>query len=376
VGATVKAPLVTVVLPVRNGAADLPKAVDTILAQTFADFELIAINDGSTDRTGAVLDSLRDPRVRVIHQHNMGLAAALNRGISMARGQYIARQDHDDWAKPTRLEKQVAFLEAHPDCALVGTRAEVWRGDQRTDRALDHPTDDVALRFELLFDSSFVHSSVMMRKAALDVVGAYATDPARHPPEDYELWSRLARRYRVANLAERLTIYREVSNSLSRSPQYRSAAFMERLVLISAENLAAAVGASEPGQVHRDIAALTHREFSRVSSNPSIDGMCRVIEEAGARICANVSNSDVPDRVVARIEALRELHAHHKVRMKVDPAGEAAPARRPPYSKTHQIRHFLVALLRAFLPPAQFDKLRKFVRTRVAQSANLNRPRT
>ena len=117
-------PLVSVVLPVRNGAADLPKAIDTILAQTFTDFELIVVNDGSTDGTAAVLDAIRDPRVRVVHQENMGLAAALNRGISLARGRYIARQDHDDWAKPTRLEKQVAFMEANPDCALVGTCAD------------------------------------------------------------------------------------------------------------------------------------------------------------------------------------------------------------------------------------------------------------
>ena len=116
-------PPVSVILPVRDGAADLPTAVDTILKQTFADFELIAIDDGSSDGTAAVLDGLRDPRVRVIHQDNMGLAATLNRGIALACGRYIARQDHDDLAMPTRLEKQVAFMEANPDCALVGTRA-------------------------------------------------------------------------------------------------------------------------------------------------------------------------------------------------------------------------------------------------------------
>jgi glycosyltransferase involved in cell wall biosynthesis len=110
-------PLVSVVLFVRNGAADLRKAVDTILAQTFSGFELIAINDGSTDGTAPVLDGLRDPRVRVVHQDGVGLAAALNRGITLAGGRYIARQDHDDWAMPTRLEKQVAFLE--PRCSSI-----------------------------------------------------------------------------------------------------------------------------------------------------------------------------------------------------------------------------------------------------------------
>src|ERR1700687_4798351 len=105
--------LVSVVLSVHNGATDLPTAIDTILAQTFTDFELIAIDNGSTDGTAGVLDGLADPRVRVVHQCDMGLPAALNRGIALARGRYIARQDHDDWAKPTRLEKQVAFMQAN-----------------------------------------------------------------------------------------------------------------------------------------------------------------------------------------------------------------------------------------------------------------------
>ena len=94
-------PTVSVVLSVRNGGADLPKALETILNQSFSDLELIAINNGSTDGTREFLDQIVDPRVRVYHQEDQGLAAALNRGISLARGRYIARQDHDDWALPS-----------------------------------------------------------------------------------------------------------------------------------------------------------------------------------------------------------------------------------------------------------------------------------
>jgi cellulose synthase/poly-beta-1,6-N-acetylglucosamine synthase-like glycosyltransferase len=298
-------PPVSVILSVHNGAADLPKAVDTILAQTFSDFELIAINDGSTDETASILNSIRDPRVRVFHQDNMGFPGALNRGIALARGRYIARQDHDDWARPTRLEKQVAFLEADPDCALVGTRAEIWVGDQKTERAHDHPTDNAALQFELLFGNPFVHSSMLLRKSALDAVGPYTTDPARQPPEDYELWSRIARRYKVANLPERLTIYREVPRSLSRAGPNP---FQEKLVLISSENLAHATGNMVPDQRHRDISAMTHHAYWMMSRRPDIDGMCRAIEEAGARIRADVAGSDVSDRSAARIRYLRHEH--------------------------------------------------------------------
>ncbi len=295
-------PLVSVVLSVHNGAADLPGAIDTILRQTFSDFELIAIDNGSTDGTAAVLDGLRDPRVRVVHQDDMGLAAALNRGIALARGSYIARQDHDDWAKPTRLEKQVAFLEAHPDHALVGTRAEIWVEDRKTGRAHDHPTDNAALQFELLFNYPFVHSSMMLRKSALDAVGGYSTNRSRQPPEDYELWSRLARHYQVANLPERLTVYREVPSSLSRSGPNP---FREKLVLISSENLAHATGCTTPEQCHRDAAALTHKAYRMMSRKPDIEEMCRAVAEAGARIRAGIPRSDVAERASARMRGLR-----------------------------------------------------------------------
>jgi hypothetical protein len=304
-------PLVSVILPVHNGAADAPRAVESILAQTFPDFELIAINDGSTDGTAAVLDGIVDPRVRVIHQDGVGLAASLNRGIALARGHYIARQDHDDWAMPTRLEKQITFLKANPGCAIVGTRAEISEGDRKTGRAHDHPTSDPALQFELLFDNPFVHSSMMICKPVLDEMGVYTTDPARQPPEDYELWSRIARRYQVANLPERLTIYREVPNSLSRRPP---PVFNDTIALISAENLAASMGEVVPGRLHWDIAALFHRLPERLSADPDLEGMCEVIHHAGRRIFERAPDSDVPARVSGRVKKLRILLAEHKLR--------------------------------------------------------------
>lgn len=280
-------PTVSVVLSVRNGDTDLPKALDKILSQSFSDFEVIAINNGSTDGTRAFLDQITDLRVRVYHQEDKGLAAALNRGISLARGRYIARQDHDDWAVVSRLAKQVAFLDANPDHALVGTRAEIWVGDRPTGRFHDHPTEDAELRFSLLFNNFMVHSSVMMRKAALDQVGVYTTDPSRQPPEDYELWSRIARRFRMANLPERLTIYREVPTSMSRE---NADPFKEKLILISAENLAmAADGLPKPGLIHLDVACFIHKAPEKVSHTADLDAMCAVISRAGAAIFGNRS---------------------------------------------------------------------------------------
>lgn len=288
------APTVSVVLSVRNGGSDLPRALDTILNQTFADFELIAINNGSIDGTAAYLDGIADPRVRVFHQADAGLAAALNRGISLARGRYVARQDHDDLADPTRIAKEVAFLEAHPEYALVGTRAEIWIGDTPTSRFHDHPTENEILQFDLLFNNPFVHSSVMIRKSALDRVGSYTTDPARQPPEDYELWSRIARRHRVANLPERLTVYREVPSSMSRAG---ARPFLEKLVTISAENLAHASGATTPKQIHLDVAGLIHQAEDGISHKPDVAAMCAVVAEAGRRVGGGKPNAELARRI-------------------------------------------------------------------------------
>src|SRR5579872_4023526 len=286
-------PAVSVVLSVRNGGTDLPVALDTILKQSFSDFELIAINNGSTDGTREFLDRIADPRLRVFHQADTGLAAALNRGISLARGRYIARQDHDDLADPSRIAKQVAFLDANPEYALVGTCAEIWVGDRPSGRFHDHPTEDEILRFDLLFNNPFVHSSVMIRKSALDNIGGYSTDPARQPPEDYELWSRIARHYRVANLAERLTVYREVPSSMSRDSRQP---FVRKLVTISSENLAHATGAAGPELIHIDIAALVHGAELR-SQRPDIKAMSAIVAEAGRRIGGGQPSPELGRRI-------------------------------------------------------------------------------
>lgn len=301
-------PDVSVVLSVRNGGADLPKAIDSILAQSFTNFELIAINNGSKDGTRAYLDSIADPRVRVFHQADAGLAAALNRGIALARGRYIARQDHDDLADPCRIARQVAFLDAHPEHGLVGTCAEIWIGDKPSGRFHDHPAENDILQFDLLFNNPFVHSSVMMRKAALDRVGGYTADPARQPPEDYELWSRIAREYRLANLPERLTVYREVPTSMSRDGLQP---FLHKLVTISSENLAHAAGVAAPEKIHVEIAALVHGVEALIPPKPDLDRMCAVIADAGRRIGGGKPREELARRI-ARTKAL----LRHRIRLR------------------------------------------------------------
>lgn len=293
-------PLVSVLMPIYNGAADLGKALDSVLSQTFRDFEVIAINDGSKDDSAGLLNAVDDPRVRVIHQDNMGLAATLNRGLSMARGALIARQDQDDLSHPERFARQVAFLQSNPECVLLGTAAEIWIGDEPTDRAHDHPTEHALLVFDLLFNNPFVHSSVMMRRDAVLALGGYATDKERQPPEDYELWSRLARHGRVSNLPERLVVYREVPHSMSRvGPN----PFLDRLVTLSAENLGFSNGLDQPDSVMQDVAALTHSAFHRLSRRPNIHAMTQAVNGAAGRIAAD--DPAVRARAAERVRILQ-----------------------------------------------------------------------
>jgi len=289
-----KKPLVSVLLPVYNGSRYLRKAIDSILGQTFRDYEFVIIDDGSADNTMEIIKSYRDERIRAIHQNNKGLAATLNIGIVLCNGTYIARMDSDDISMPTRLEKQVTYMENHPRCALLGTRAEIWIGDKRTDRFHDHPTDNLSLKFELMFDNYFVHASVMLRKSALEDLGGYTTDPVRQPPEDYELWSRFARKYEVANLPERLTIYREFPNSLSRVTTENP--FVDKLIFLSSENIAYELGLDEPSANILDLAALIHNAPHRLSKHPNIKGICVLIDDLCQKINFLGTSSDVLNR--------------------------------------------------------------------------------
>lgn len=228
-------PAISVILPVYNGLPYLIDSINSVLAQSFEDFELIIINDGSTDNSEMVVKKISDSRVRYEYQRNQGLAAALNKGVQLAKGKFIARLDQDDLMLNTRLAKQMEYLESQPNCAMVGTWSDIWVGTKPTDRGHRHATSHKALQLELLFDNPFVHSSVMMRTDASRELGGYSEDKSRQPPEDYDLWSRISHKYRVANIPEVLTVYREVEGSMSRTGDNP---FLANVIQVSTENLA------------------------------------------------------------------------------------------------------------------------------------------
>ncbi len=244
-------PLVSVIMPLYNAEAYLREAIDSILAQRYSHFELLILNDGSSDASEEICLSYKDPRIRYHAHKNIGLAGTLNKGLALSTGKYIARQDQDDVAHCERFEKQVAYLEAHQEVLLLGTRANVFSDTQDFIKRHDHATHPALLKFDLLFDNPFVHSTVMFRKKDIDLVGGYTTD--RSYFEDYELWSRFAERGDVANLPDVLLEYRHHEKGLSKSTNY----FKEDAVLNqSLLNMESLMGQKK--EVYQELAALYH----------------------------------------------------------------------------------------------------------------------
>lgn len=202
------APAVSVLMPVYNGERFLVEAIESILGQTFADFEFVIVDDGSTDSSPAILADYasRDLRIRVLSQANTGIVAALNRGLAECRAPLVARMDADDISLPTRLERQVAFLAVHPHVAVVGTAFQLVSETGSAGPVVRHARAHHAIRRGLRHGNCLGHPTVMMRREAIVAVGGYR-EFLRHA-EDYDLWARVAERYELANISDCLLLYR------------------------------------------------------------------------------------------------------------------------------------------------------------------------
>jgi hypothetical protein len=219
----------SVVIAVRNGETSLPATIECLRGQTFLDYELIVIDDGSTDRTWEYLSGLEIPRFRA-HRNiaNRGQTAALNQGLAMTQGRYVARHDDEDISDPERLEKQVAFLDDHPEVVLVGTQVAWIDAGGELVRQFEYPTEHQAIRERLTEKNSFAHGSVMIRREALDQVGGYRE--TFRLAQDYDLWLRLAEQYQVANLSETLYKMRFSTQmaSVARNAEQAAYAYLAR----------------------------------------------------------------------------------------------------------------------------------------------------
>lgn len=211
-------PFVSVVMPVYNGSRFVRVAIESVLAQTFAEFEIIVVDDASSDDSYSIVAAIRDPRIRLVrNEKNLGSYPSSNLGIGMARGRYVTRHDADDISLPSRFERQVSLLEDDPHVVLVSS--EYWKIDesgqmQRRISSLRRSGHHHAVPWHLLFYNHLgAHSQVMMRRDDLVAVGGYPTE-ARYS-QDYRLWVQMAQRGKVVTLPDVLLYYRSHPNSIS-----------------------------------------------------------------------------------------------------------------------------------------------------------------
>ncbi|MGE9290239.1 MAG: glycosyltransferase family 2 protein [Puniceicoccales bacterium] len=197
-------PRVSILLPVYNGEKYIRAAIESIVVQSYPHWELLVLDDGSTDRSLEIARSFSDERVRSLpNGENLGVAKTLNRGMALSQGEFIARMDADDEALPERLEKQVAFLDSHREVDLLGTNALSAESGKPT-FAVPVKHDDICSN--LLFNCSFLHPTVIWRAEVFRQKGLYYEETPT--AEDYDLWERASHQVRLANLSDHLLRYR------------------------------------------------------------------------------------------------------------------------------------------------------------------------
>ncbi|MDD5198725.1 MAG: glycosyltransferase [Terrimicrobiaceae bacterium] len=285
-------PAVTVLLPVFNGGRYLRAAVESILRQRFCDFEVLAIDDGSTDGSPDELASVRDSRVRVLrNERNLGLVATLNRGLAEARGEWIARQDADDLSAPGRLAAQIAVARGNPAVPLIG--ADAWlvddagryRGRWRTGGHAD------LVAWDMCFRAPFAHGSALFRRSIVtERFGGYRERPAC---EDMDLWTRVAAEFPVISLRRPLVKYRlhgaSIMAGATADPERTSA--VRDVLIRHMERVAPGTGAQEcgliaevwsggmPGGWDRYFEALKALELGFLRGRRSPPGFARILGE-------------------------------------------------------------------------------------------------
>lgn len=249
-------PIVTVLMPCYNGERFLGEAIQSILDQTLSDFELLLVDDGSTDGSLDIAKAFSDPRIRILkNPSNLGLAATLNNGLHAAKGRYIARLDCDDLSSRNRLERQVEFLDKNPHVGLVGSWVTTMTPERKC--LVSCPENDRDIRIRLVFGNSFSHSAVTFPKALIERYNLYYDTRFRFA-QDYELWVRFAQCTSLANLPEVLGSYRVHGSNASVRYRLEQRAMSDRVRCLYLESMG--IDATpEERELHIDLVHLRFR---------------------------------------------------------------------------------------------------------------------
>jgi glycosyltransferase involved in cell wall biosynthesis len=275
------APLISVLMSVYNGEEYLAAAIESVLNQTFRDLEFIIINDGSTDNSGSILSSYasRDPRIRVVtNDLNIGLTLSLCKGLDMARGRYIARQDADDISLPGRFEKQVALLEDDPDCAMVGSAYERMDPGGRYLNVVSVPESPDEIRLTLLRFNLFAHGTMMFRNHH-----GIRYRPDRQFAQDYQLVVDVLSRFEVRNINVPLYRIRRDNPGISLLKKAEQNASAREILATHVEN----VLSSQHGEVLLAAHVLLHMSPFATDLSDAVHRKGLVVDRKRARTLFN-----------------------------------------------------------------------------------------
>lgn len=240
-------PKVSVLLAVHNGEQFVRPALASIYHQTYQDFEVVIVDDGSTDGTPEILRQMKDSRTIIYRNaENQGLTKSLNTGLRLCRGEYVARMDADDVSHPRRLEKQVQFLESHPEVALVGTSYYQIDAEGTVIAPIEVPADDSEIRERLREKNCFGHGTVIVRRDVLVACGGY--DERYVCAQDYDLWLRIAEGHRLANLREPLYYWRSTGQGISHARKQEQKRYKDLAVREAEKRRRACVSAGRMGR--------------------------------------------------------------------------------------------------------------------------------
>lgn len=248
-------PLISVVMPARNAAATLAESLESLATQSFKDFELVLVNDGSSDETVAIAESFAARlNLRLVHHESShGVARSINDGLAQSDSEFVARLDSDDLAQPERLARQLEFLRANPQVGVCGTHVLVFSREHEQSFVLNHPTGSASIRTALVQRCAIAHPSVMLRRQVFELAGTY--DVRFDFAEDYELWCRASLLgVQFANIAEPLTHYRKHAGQVS---QQKAQLQYERDMAIKTRYMTAWLQGEAPGLLPQFLALQT-----------------------------------------------------------------------------------------------------------------------
>ena len=264
-------PTVSVIIPVYNKREYIKETINSVLNQDFGSFEIIVVDDGSTDDSLEVVKSISDPRLQIFSQSNSGVERSRNFGFSKSVGPFVVFLDADDLMSSNRLRKQVDLFNATKDLVLVGTWASVIDHSGEMIGSIRPPTSNAALQLAHLFRNQFVSSSVMIKRSVIENGVVFNESRGKRFAEDYDLWLRLAQKGQVSNIPEKLTAYRRLNASRSQS--------IDRSLLESARDISA------------EWLRLNTRRFESVSSARSFVMSINGLDDLSPSVGCNVKTS-------------------------------------------------------------------------------------